>query len=260
MYIQTSCRNPGFIEQTVVNYEQNIRPTADIDQSSKDYKYSDRRKPKNSICSEVYSTDRKSPNKVGFASIELNLTNAQLSPHNQDKIKHESCNLDSSQKVHMTTRYGAETEREINFDEPIEEVPISQENRSGEDEGPITPDMLAEGQINCTQQNRHQKFEDESEEINWDNVQENHNNEQFYELPINEDIMIVETRYCTVCFIEQPLRAKHCKECGKCVAVHDHHCPWLGICIGERNRFYFYWYLVVQCLEIWLTFVIVMLR
>ena len=68
---------------------------------------------------------------------------------------------------------------------------------------------------------------------------------------IPEDLIIIETRYCTVCNIEQPLRAKHCKDCGRCVALHDHHCPWLGICVGERNRFQFYWYLVVQCVELW---------
>ena len=56
--------------------------------------------------------------------------------------------------------------------------------------------------------------------------------------------LVVEPRYCTICQIEQPIRAKHCRECGKCVALHDHHCTWLGTCIGQDNRFYFYWYLV----------------
>lgn len=44
--------------------------------------------------------------------------------------------------------------------------------------------------------------------------------------------LVVEPRYCTICQIEQPIRAKHCRECGKCVALHDHHCTWLGTCIG----------------------------
>ena len=55
-----------------------------------------------------------------------------------------------------------------------------------------------------------------------------------------------ETRYCTLCRIEQPVRAKHCKACNRCLSLHDHHCPWLGVCIAERNRFYFYWYLVAE--------------
>jgi hypothetical protein len=66
--------------------------------------------------------------------------------------------------------------------------------------------------------------------------------------PVN---LIVERRYCTACNLEQPLRAKHCKDCKYCVALHDHHCPWLGICIGERNRRSFYWYLIAQTAELW---------
>jgi hypothetical protein len=253
-YIQASCRNPGFVEQLVVNYEHNLRPTSALDQASKEFDPSERHKQKESVGSAVYSTERRSPNKINFMSVELNQTNAPHSPH---KKADESCNLEGSHKIHMSTRYGAETERDPEYSQPIEEAPVSQENRSLEDEGPITPDMLCEGQLHSPQQNRHHVFEDESEENNWDNGQEQHNQEQFFEVSIHEDIMIVETRFCTVCLIEQPLRAKHCKECGKCVALHDHHCPWLGICVGEKNRFYFYWYLVVQCLEIWLTLILV---
>ena len=65
---------------------------------------------------------------------------------------------------------------------------------------------------------------------------------------------IVERRYCTMCRMEQPLRAKHCKTCDRCVALHDHHCPWLGICIGEKNRFFFYWLVFFQSLELWQAF------
>lgn len=61
----------------------------------------------------------------------------------------------------------------------------------------------------------------------------------------NETIVIVETRFCTVCGIDVPIRAKHCKDCGRCVHLHDHHCPWLGNCVGERNRRKFYSYLVI---------------
>lgn len=42
------------------------------------------------------------------------------------------------------------------------------------------------------------------------------------------ELFFVEKRYCTVCNLEQPFRSKHCKDCDRCVAKYDHHCPWLG--------------------------------
>ena len=59
-------------------------------------------------------------------------------------------------------------------------------------------------------------------------------------------LLFIEYKYCTVCHVEQPLRSKHCKECDHCVATFDHYCPWIGNCVGERNRANFYWYLVAQ--------------
>jgi hypothetical protein len=65
-----------------------------------------------------------------------------------------------------------------------------------------------------------------------------------------EDIKIIEVRHCTVCRIDQPMRTKHCRECGKCIATHDHHCPWIGVCVGEKNKKRFYCYLVVQLAQL----------
>ena len=46
-------------------------------------------------------------------------------------------------------------------------------------------------------------------------------------------------RCCGFCQIMQPLRAKHCEECRHCIRRYDHHCPWIGTCVGERNHKFF---------------------
>ncbi|CAK0860739.1 unnamed protein product [Prorocentrum cordatum] len=48
---------------------------------------------------------------------------------------------------------------------------------------------------------------------------------------------------------------KHCRDCGWCVRTHDHHCPWIGRCIGENNRTIFLCYLAIQTLELLVYFV-----
>ncbi|WOK94651.1 protein S-acyltransferase 10-like [Canna indica] len=47
---------------------------------------------------------------------------------------------------------------------------------------------------------------------------------------------------CGYCHIIQPPRSKHCHDCDKCVLQFDHHCAWLGTCIGKGNHCRFWWY------------------
>lgn len=55
-------------------------------------------------------------------------------------------------------------------------------------------------------------------------------------------------RRCGFCLLQQPMRAKHCQTCGRCVRRFDHHCPWIENCVGERNHRWFIVYLLVQLL------------
>ena len=54
------------------------------------------------------------------------------------------------------------------------------------------------------------------------------------------------SRNCDICNLKQELRVRHCLDCGKCVHTFDHHCIWLNNCIGEKNKFHFLLYLMVQ--------------
>jgi palmitoyltransferase ZDHHC9/14/18 len=61
---------------------------------------------------------------------------------------------------------------------------------------------------------------------------------------------VVKIKYCPTCEIYRPPRAVHCALCGCCIERLDHHCPWIGTCVGKRNYKYFImfmWSLFLTC-------------
>ena len=57
--------------------------------------------------------------------------------------------------------------------------------------------------------------------------------------------------FCKACNTYRSPRAKHCFECNNCVEIFDHHCPWVGSCVGKNNYCHFLWFLTTTHLSAW---------
>ena len=53
-------------------------------------------------------------------------------------------------------------------------------------------------------------------------------------------------RRCRKCNVAQPRGAEHCEFCDVCIEGLDHHCPWMGKCIGKKSVGKFYVFIVVS--------------
>ena len=57
--------------------------------------------------------------------------------------------------------------------------------------------------------------------------------------------------YCPICYIEKDEKfITHCYVCNKCVFDFNHHCFWLNCCIGGKNKYYYFIFLLMNLIYV----------
>jgi palmitoyltransferase len=84
---------------------------------------------------------------------------------------------------------------------------------------------------------------------------------------LGPDLVVVSARHewqpgkatsCKKCNFPRPERSHHCTICQTCILRMDHHCPWIGNCVGFKNHKFFLLLAMYGCAGCFFGFVTVL--